>query len=240
MESLQLNPNLTYQFIHVGHEHIPIVIIDDVVANPEVLVRLASDNQQTAEGYQHQHSDYYPGLRKNAPKSYQQNVCSALFAKMNSTFALHKGNGANVLLSAFSIATLPAEQLRPIQMLPHFDCPTDNQFAMVHYLCDAKHGGTSIYRHNLTGYERINESRQSEYRQLLKQQAIAEKLHLNPRYIDGDTCLFTRVHALEAKMNRAVIYPSNVLHSGNIRPEHGLSASPATGRLTISSFIVAN
>ncbi len=162
------------------------------------------------------------------------------FAKMNSKFALRKGNDVNVLLSAFSIATLPTEKLRPIQMLPHFDCPADNQFAMVHYLCDAKHGGTSIYRHNLTGYERINESRQSEYRQLLKQQAIAEKLHLNSRYIDGDTQLFTRVHALEAKINRAVIYPSNVLHSGNIHPEHGLSASPATGRLTISSFIVVN
>ena len=42
---------------------------------------------------------------------------------------------------------------------------------------------------------------------------------------------------VEAKLNRAVIYPSNVLHSGDIQTDLGLSNDPKKGRLTISSFI---
>ena len=248
MVEVRLGANLTYQFIHIGNERTPILIIDDLVENPEDLIDLAGFTVGNGEKFQHQKSDFYPGIRKNAPQSYQTVIGQSLFSLLKSSLFLpekkvekssnyYTVSYLEVLMSAFSIATTKPEYLKPIQMLPHFDTPSDNQLAMVHYLCDENHGGTSIYRHKKTGFERITESRHREYRQLLKRQAISEKLHINPKYIDGDTVLFERLYSVEAKMNRAVIYPSNLLHSGNIRPSSGLCSTPESGRLTISSFL---
>ena len=72
---------------------------------------------------------------------------------------------------------------------------------------------------------------------MIKQQAIAQRLHERPSYISSDTTLFEQIASLEAKPNRLIVYPSNALHSGNINPDLGLSSNPSTGRLTISSFL---
>lgn len=245
---LRLSANLSFQLMFVGNENIPILIIDDFVESPEKLIASASVSAEKDERFQSQQSDYYPGVRKSPPQSYQTLIDQSLFSLLKSSLFLpekKKEESLNltvsyleVLMSAFSIATTKPEDLRPIQMLPHFDTPADNQLAIVHYLCDEKHGGTSFYRHKETGFERISEQRHSQYRQILKQQAIAENLHLNPKYIEGDTALFEQLLSVEAQMNRAVIYPSNVLHSGNIRSDIGLSSAPELGRLTISSFLL--
>jgi hypothetical protein len=107
----------------------------------------------------------------------------------------------------------------------------------VHYLCGPEHGGTSFYRHRETGFERISAERLAGYSAKLKTEAQAAQLHLQPGYIDGDTSMFQRIYQVDAKPNRAIIYPGNLLHSGDIRPESGLSATPSQGRLTISSFL---
>jgi hypothetical protein len=135
------------------------------------------------------------------------------------------------------MSTTPATQIRPIQMLPHIDATTPQQLAMVHYLCGPEQGGTSFYRHRETGFERIRAERLTGYSATLKAEAQAAQLHLQPGYIDGDTSLFQRIYQVDAKANRAIIYPGNLLHSGDIRPENGLSAEPRQGRLTISSFL---
>lgn len=248
MSDVRLSTNLTYQLVFVGNEKIPVLIIDDFVENPEKLIDYASLNDENGDRFQCQKSDYYPGVRKSSAQNYQALIGRSLFSLLKSSLFLsnmeadkatldHEASYLNVLMSAFSIATTKPEDLRPIQMLPHFDTPANNQLAMVHYLCNENHGGTSIYRHKKTGFERITEQRHDRYRQLLKNQAIAEKLHLNPTYIEGDTSLFKQIYSIEAKMNRAVLYPSNVLHSGNIRPSTGLCSVPESGRLTISSFL---
>jgi hypothetical protein len=238
MFDMKLNPKLSYQLIHVGTENTPVIIIDDLVENIAELLSLAGNGVSSGFDYQNQHGDFYPGIRKSSPEKYQHNICLQLLPLLNSPLNLQTEDKIDVIMSAFSIATTLPENLRPIQMLPHFDTPADNQFAIVHYLCDKKHGGTSFYRHKKTGFERVTEQRNSEYLTIIKQQAIAEKLHNNPKYIEGDTSLFEQMYSVEAKMNRAVIYPSNVLHSGNIRPNVGLCSAPALGRLTISSFLL--
>ncbi len=223
----------------VGNDHIPVLVIDNLVLKPEQLVDLACSTQSAENEYQQQNSDYYPGVRRKAPLSYIDKI-TQLLPLFTASFGLTKAKQADVIMSAFSISTTVPEQLRPIQMLPHFDTPAENQFAMVHYLCDAEHGGTSIYRHKASGFERISPERLSLYRVQLKQQAIAARLHENPKYIDGDTALFSQIHSVAARMNRAIIYPSNALHSGNIQPELGLLSDPRQGRLTISSFVLVS
>jgi hypothetical protein len=112
-----------------------------------------------------------------------------------------------------------------------------NQLAVVHYLCEPEHGGTSFYRHRASAYECITSARLVSYGQQLKKEAVAHQLHKNPCYVNSENSLFEQFHSVAASMNRAVIYPSMVLHSGDINPILGLSSDPQIGRLTIGSFI---
>ena len=236
MVNIQLNNNLQSRLVFIGTEQLPVLVIEQLIAQPEQLLDLACANHLGQQAYQQQLTDYYPGLRKAAPSAYIAQL-SQLLPLLKSSFARPQATQARVVMSAFSIATTPPEQLRPIQMLPHFDSPAVNQFAVVHYLCDPAHGGTAFYRHKSSGFECITADRLAIYRKQIKQQAIAEKLHLQPKYMTGDSPLFSRLHSVPAKMNRAVIYPSNALHSGDIKPEMGLLSEPRKGRLTMSSFI---
>ena len=237
MIDFKLNENMALHIHTVGEEKTPIIVIDDFVNNVDALINFAVFSQNARETFCAQESDFYPGVRKAAPLSYIERL-KALAPIINSHFDMADKSEFDVILSAFSIACTEPDKLRPIQMLPHFDTPNMNQLAMVHFLCDETHGGTSFYKHRALGYERITKERLMLYRQAIKQQAMAQKLHKNPQYINGSTTLFEQVYSVEAKLNRAVIYPSNLLHSGNINASNGYACDPVNGRLTISSFAV--
>ncbi len=236
MTAILLNNAMETSLTLVGDEQIPVLVIDQLITEPHQLINLATSANNNGQGYQQQTTDHYPGIRKAAPESYIKQITQLLPIFIDA-FSLDPSTTAQIVMSAFSIATTPEKKLRPIQMLPHFDTPANNQYAMVHYLCDQQHGGTALYRHKASCFERITPNRLADYRVQIKQQAIAEKLHENPHYISGDNRLFSQIHSVSAQMNRAVIYPSNALHSGNINPAAGLSEDPNKGRLTISSFI---
>ncbi len=238
------NMPIKSEVIYLGEEKIPVIVLDDFVADPQALVDFACDDQPFVSNA----NDYYPGSRKTLPDDYGQQVCRRYLPLLKSTYDLPENAQVKPLLCALSLTTTPVSQLRPIQMLPHFDTPAPNQLAVVHYLfgqelfgeelSGPEQGGTSFYRHRQTGYETITPARLAEYRGQLKQQAMQAQLHKNPAYIDGDTELFERLHCFAAKFNRALIYPSNALHSGDIKPAAGLSDDPRQGRLTANSFVV--
>ncbi|MFT4928025.1 MAG: hypothetical protein ACI8WB_004140 [Phenylobacterium sp.] len=231
--SLNDNPKITR--LSIGYEQTPLLIIDDFANSPQSLITLAGNGSSfTADD-----DNFYPGSRKPAPEQYCQQL-SALFLHqgLNKAFSNAAINQAKTLAAALAISDLPVDQLRPIQMLPHFDTCDNAQFAVVHYLCDQQHGGTGFYRHRNTGFERITQPRLASYASQLKQQALASQLHKNPAYINGSNALFEQIHSVDARMNRAIIYPSNLLHSGNINPASGLGSDPQQGRLTLGSFVV--
>jgi hypothetical protein len=218
--------------LRIGDEATPLLIIDDLVTNPDWLIKATGQGSD----FQTDPANFYPGIRKPAPQLYQQALQTGLLPLLQAVFS-PQASRLNCLQSAFSLSTTPASQLRPIQMLPHIDATTPNQLAMVHYLCGSEHGGTSFYRHRETGFERISADRLAGYSAKLKAEALAAQLHLQPGYINGDSSLFQRIYQVDAKPNRAIIYPGNLLHSGDIREGLGLSAEPKIGRLTISSFL---
>jgi len=219
--------------INVGNEVTPIIVIDQLCDQPEALMGFAEPASSFGDG-----GGFYPGIRKPLPDSYAEQICLHYLPLMQEVYQLDPSSKAKIILSALSLAVTPAEQLRPIQTLPHFDTEQRNQFALVHYLCGQQHGGTSFYRHRKTGYESITNSRLSEYGTLLKQQAIKNEIHKKLSYINSDHHLFERIHKIDAKMNKAIIYPSNLLHSGNINTATGLPCDVRCGRLTTSSFIL--
>lgn len=56
-------------------------------------------------------------------------------------------------------------------------------------------------------------------------------------YINGDTEHFERIESQPPAFNRMLVYKRNSLHSGSIAPDFVPDPNPATGRLSINSFI---
>ena len=227
-----INPNLTFSVQRIGNEQTPIIIVDNFFSSPETLMELAASEPS----FTGQKTDYYPGVRKPISGDYAEQSLNVIEPIIREIFAVPSANTSQVSLGAFSLATTPADKLRPIQCVPHIDTHHPYQFAVVHYLCSEHYGGTSFYRHKVTGYETITDARLEKYFQTLKQEVMSGGLP-KLEYINGDTPLFIRIANVEVKFNRAVIYLSNALHAGNINETLGLSANPKDGRLTANIFI---
>jgi len=229
-----LNDKASITKLTIGRENTPLLIIDDFALNHHELINEAGDGSLFIADAK----NFYPGKRKLTPSSYAEQICSKYLPLLKSYFGFENAHSAKAVISAFAISDTAPEQLRPMQMLPHFDITHSNQFAVVHYLCEPEHGGTSFYRHRASSFEVITAARLVDYGTQLKKEAIANQLHKNPCYMNGSNNMFEQFHSVDACMNRAVIYPSNILHSGNINPTLGLSSAPKKGRLTIGSFIL--
>ena len=214
----------------LGREQQPLLVIDGLAAQPDALVAFA----ESGVPFHSRSGDYYPGVRKPLPAVYAENLCQTLGDTLREVFGVPAAARAQALLCALSMATTAPEKLRPIQRLPHFDSGDPNQLAVVHYLCPARFGGTAFYRHRASGFETIDTGRLHGYAAQLKRQVLASPPA--PGYAAGDSELFEQIARVEARFNRAIIYRGNQLHSGLIDPACGLSADPASGRLTATTF----
>ena len=219
----------------LGHEAQPLVVIDDLVDDPEALIALAEADPPFVA----QPTDYYPGIRKPISNTYSDILLQKVEPVLRDVFGLEHQYQPQVRLSAFSLTTTQPQNLRPIQCVPHIDNHAPNQFAVVHYLCQEKFGGTSFYRHRSTGYETITAERLEHYFKVLKQEVMADD-SAGRDYINGNTRLFERIARIKVRFNRALIYRSCSLHSGDISAAVGLSSDPRVGRLTLNSFIESN
>jgi len=216
----------------IGTELRPVAVIENFASHPDALVAYAEDGTP----FQAAPKDLYPGVRKPAPAEYLEDVCRRYGDALREYFGLPKSSVARVIFSALSITTTEPQRLRPVQRVPHFDTSAANQLAIVHYLCGPEHGGTSFYRHRSTGFETITHERLHRYAETIKREVMSEHPP-RERYMDGDDALFARVASYKAQYNRALIYPSNVLHSGDIRRVSPPDAPLHAVRLTVNSFV---
>jgi hypothetical protein len=227
-----LNPYASLVTHAIGAEQRPLAIVEDFARDPAALIAYA----QSGEPFRATPADLYPGVRKSAPPEYAEDFCVRYGDVLRKSFGLPDGCVPRVIFSSLSITTTDPQRLRPVQRVPHFDTSAANQLAIVHYLCGPEHGGTSFYRHRSTGYETISQERIHRYAETLKRQVMTE--YAPPaKYMDGDDPLFIRIATFEARCNRALIYPSNVLHSGDIRRISSPEAAPRDARLTVNSFV---
>src|SRR5690606_27492170 len=93
--------------------------------------------------------------------------------------------GAKVESCAFSIVSIPPEELSPGQRRPHFDATDPNLMALLHFAGDSATGGTAFYRHRRTGFETIRPDRLVRFTAAI---AEDEREHgpLPARYFHGD------------------------------------------------------
>ena len=227
-----INPDLKINTIYVGNEQEPIIIVDDLLLQPDAIIRYA----ETGCAFQKDSKDFYPGIRKPLAPAYAENVYQHLMNTFWTVFSSNATVNIKLLSSVLSLTTTQPNALRPIQSVPHFDSYLANNIAGVHYLCEPKFGGTSFYRHRTTGFETMSSQRIQEYSKILKAEVMQASTG-SFSYINGDTSIFERIASIDAKFNRAIFYRSNILHSGNIQTEAGLSENPKTGRLTANTLI---
>jgi hypothetical protein len=215
------------QHLTIGSEGAPLLVIDNVVADPDALVKLAVSKQFVAP------TNYYPGIRAKAPLSYQQFILGELREPISRAFGLDP-KSINFNACHFSLVTKSSGHLEPLQRIPHVDA--GNGLASVHYLFKRNLGGTAFYRHRKTGFEYIDQERGSIYYPILEAELGGPAAPPND-YINGDTPLFTRIGEQEGLFNRMLVYRRNSLHSGNLTAEFVPDTNPLTGRLSINSFL---
>jgi hypothetical protein len=210
----------------VGVGDWPITIIDDFYRDPISLVDKAGD----ISSFEQYKKDFYPGVKKTVDNSQYtigfQQYADALFQSC--------GGIGELQCSTYAIANRTATDLLPIQRIPHYDTSDRQQFALVHYLCAPTWGGTAFYRHRSTNIERVDGQNELAFQQALGREATTHGLP-PAEYVNGDTTLFEKIGMVEARFNRAIIYPASLLHSGAIRMHQLNNCQVGTMRLTITA-----
>jgi hypothetical protein len=227
--NLDLHPDLRLNQLAIGAERAPLFVIDNFVAKPETLVADACARPFTVR------SRYFPGIRAETPPEYQQLLLTKLRSALLDCLGLPEGT-LTLSMCHYSLVTTPAEELTPPQRIPHIDSVAKSGLATIHYLFKANLGGTAFYRHRSTGFEVIDEARGAAYSRALADEHSGPAAP-GPGYINGSTDLFEQIAKQDGVFNRMLVYRRNSLHSGCIEAGFVPDANPATGRLSINSFI---
>jgi hypothetical protein len=226
---LELHPAVQVQKLTLGKEKAPLLVIDNFVSRPELLIEAAAQMNFTRIG------QAFPGVRAQAPKPYMKFIFDSLNTLLIDYFQL-KGTRLGFPMCHYSLVTTPPEKLELVQRIPHIDS-TDSSLASIHYLFSNKSlGGTAFYRHRATGFEYVDKRRHRQYFATLEKESADPKFP-GCAYINGDTQYYERIAAQDGVFNRILIYRRNSLHSGSIDASFVPDSNPLTGRLSINSFI---
>ena len=217
------------QRLRIGREQAPLVVIDNLVANPEDLLNVAASKQFGDV------ASYYPGVRAKVSLTYQLFILEQLRSVFAEEFAFESG-AVRFTACHYSLVTTPPEKLTYLQRIPHIDSVASKELAFVHYLFKADLGGTAFYRHRKTGFEYVDQDRNPEYLRCLEEEKLGP--HSPPaEYIHGDTPLYELLGSQQGVFNRLVMYRRNSLHSGALGRDFVVDPNPRTGRLSINGFL---
>lgn len=228
---LLLGREIRLQLRHLGQERQPLLVVDDVLADPDAMIQAARE----ADFYSPPHTNY-PGLNAALPEAYYRTVVTALRGPIAAAFGL-PSDAYVKYFGFFGLATTTARDAQPVQKIPHHDGPDPQRLAMVHYLCRGDHGGTGFFRHKATGFESVDQDRQATYVAVAQAQ-LAERGVGTSAYAGGDMADYDLIGQAECVFNRLIVYRNHVLHSALLGPGSG-EADPGLGRLTANGFIDA-
>ncbi len=217
----------------IGQRRIAVTRIENVFQNPEAVAALGF-----AQSYAADRSNLYPGLRAPMPASFSTAFCAWLTPILQRNRVLQSTQALSHDSSYFSVVTTGAQDLLPIQRIPHYDSTDPSLFAAVIYLCDTRFSGTSFYRHRKTGYEEITAANRKNYHLTLDTEM---RVHGAPKkeYINGDSLLFESVFSNELQFNSAIVYPGRILHAGNIDRQFRPPKDQSEWRLTVTALLQA-
>lgn len=229
-EMYALCKDIDYEYLKVGNDQQELVRVDNYMQGADALLEDAISRNNFAVA-----DSFYPGLRMDITDAYIIQLVRNLQHVIQDFFKLDLRK-IKKAVSKYSIVTFSPENLKLMQRIPHFDAPTRNSLAVIHYLSDAPNSGTSLYRHRKTGFEYIDQLRIENYTQNLQQQFDDPSKHPSG-YIHESNETYEEIASHNAVYNRLLMYRGSSLHSGIIKPDYNFDPSPETGRLTVTSFI---
>ncbi len=229
-EIYALCKDINYEYLKVGNEQQELVRVDNYMQGADALLDDAISRNNFAVA-----DSFYPGLRMDITDAYIIQLVRNLQHVIQDFFKLDLRK-IKKAVSKYSIVTFSPENLKLMQRIPHFDAPTRNSLAVIHYLSDAPNSGTSLYRHRKTGFEYIDQLRIENYTQNLQLQFDDPSKHPSG-YIHESNETYEEIASHNAVYNRLLMYRGSSLHSGIIKPDYNFDPSPETGRLTVTSFI---
>jgi hypothetical protein len=222
--------DLDYECLKIGADQQELVRVDSYLQGVEALRQDAIARNSFAVA-----DSFYPGVRMAIADAYIVSLVKNFQTLIRDFFGLDLRTIKSAA-AKYSIVTFKPEELKLMQRIPHFDAPSRNSLAVIHYLSDAPDSGTAFYRHNATGYEYIDEGRFANYESSIEQR-FQNPARQPSSYICGDTEDYGEIASFQAVKNRLLMYRGSSLHSGIIKPDYNFDPSPETGRLTITSFI---
>jgi hypothetical protein len=212
-----------------GNEQQEILVVDNFLK-----ATLALKEQAILEDNFAHADSFYPGVRMQVPQEYTIAIVKTLGFFIEKFFHLEVRKIKSAV-SKFSIVTTRPDELDLLQRIPHFDSPSRKGLAVVHYLQSIPSMGTALYRHKPTGFEYVDEQRYSNYMAQIQERFPTEDKYPEG-YINGSTDQFEEIASVDAIFNRLLMYRGTSLHSGKIGKDYNFDPSPATGRLTLTSF----
>jgi hypothetical protein len=226
---IERHPGMRVEKRTLGNEGAPLLVIDNLVADPERLVARAERRAFDAR------SEYFPGPRTRAPAMYETFLESVLNPLLPEHFGIRPGR-FRFPMCHYSLVATPPQQLRFLQRVPHIDSVGTDGLATVLYLFHGRWGGTAFYRHRRTGFESIDKPRWETYFRQLEAESHGADAPA-PGYINGDTALFEQIARVDAVFNRLLVYRQDSLHSACIDDDDVPPPDPRAGRLSINTFI---
>lgn len=213
----------------VGNEQQEVLLVDNYLKGALALKERAVQINEFARA-----DSFYPGVRMQVPQEYTMALVKNFGFFMEQFFHLEVRQ-IKKAVSKFSIITTRQNDLDLLQRIPHFDSPSRKGLAFVHYLQSVPGMGTSLYRHRPTNFEYVDERRYPSYTEKIQERFPTEDVYPEG-YINGSTDQFEEIASFDAVFNRLLMYRGTSLHCGKIGKDYNFDPSPATGRLTVTSF----
>ena len=222
--------NLEHECLKVGADQQELVRVDSYMQGIDALKEHAIRENNFAVA-----DSFYPGIRMDIPDTYIIQLVRNFHNIIRDFFGLDLRK-IKKAVSKYSMVTFKPEDLNLMQRIPHFDAPTRESLAVIHYLCDAPDSGTALYRHRQSGYEYIDRERYDGYVANI-QSHYSDPANHPSGYMCGSNADYEEIASFKAVYNRLIMYRGSSLHSGIINPDYNFDPNPETGRLTVTSFI---
>lgn len=223
-----INPAARIEIVRQGREGEPVVVIDDMLSEPELWRQVAGRARFAPI------RPFHPGVSVTVPERLARQLRDELAPLVGETFGLDPVPPAAGCF--LSLVTTPPEALATIQRLPHVDGLERERIAILVYLSGTDKGGTAFFRQRATGFETVDAERRPAFEAALDA-GLAEHGEPAAGYMGGDTALYERIAVYEARPNRGLVYRSHSLHSAAIAPGAELPEDAATGRLSLNAFL---
>ena len=232
MKNLKVNPNYVMERVLIPGTNLYVNIIDDFLLTTDAVTHFA----RNIAYFNPMFSDntLFPGMRDKMPQPYTRLVKAFFETLLLPEIKPDGSYQSHFHSSLLSLVTCAPTELTVNQKMPHVDSCNNTDYAFVHYLSPKELGGTSFYRYKPKNFIEFTQDNKSVLAEMITRVTDSPDDHNG--YIIGDTSVFENVLTVEAKPNRLVVYPANVLHSANLISKNSYCGDINQGRLSISSF----